>query len=324
MFNSGTARHIGDAVRWNADGFRAALSEAFQDAILNENREVNFFRKLLTEMKNKLENLKLRDLSVTCRVKEIHQKPRVRVRAPRAFQCELADLLVVVKYAIDQSLVERKSLFYQIKLCDLGSFRCKIDSNQLELLSDWPAFEFGRLSNGEPFAFLLEPKTLEFGSFMLMERSPTKGQFVPCRAHFCNISAYGVSPHALAVRRAGPTTVDISCFPYASNAAETFFSHLAFEIGEHHDYNASVKGLVEALYRYLHFDPDPPGEFDGYTRIVNEDEPGFAIIEITVKPGDEFDQTYLRGVVQISPEKKKAAMSSKPGPDPKRMTHHGG
>ncbi|MEY2487740.1 MAG: hypothetical protein QOH39_3388 [Verrucomicrobiota bacterium] len=322
MFNSSIAKHIGDAVRWNADVIRVAVTEAFQNAVTNEQREVNFFRKLLVEIKNNLNNLQLSGLNLSCRIAKTHQKPRVRVQSPRTFQCELADLLVVVKYVVASGLIERKSVLYQVKLCDSGTFRCKIDANQLELLSDWPVFEFGLLSNGGPCRYTAEPKTLEFGSFMLMERAPAKGRFVPCRTHFCNINAYGISPHALAVRRRGSTTVDISHFPYATNAADVFFSHIAFEIGEHHDFNAPVDSLVSALYRHLKLAPDPPDEFEGYTRTVTEEETGFGIIEITIKRGEGFDKDYMRGSTHLPPEKKQKSRDDRP-PDSKRTMRSG-
>lgn len=322
MFNSKTAKYIGDAVRWNADVVRAALADVFQNAIINQQMEVNFFRKFLTEVKNKLDNLQLSSINLSCKVKEIHQKPRVQVQSPRVFQCELADLLVVVKYAIGPNLIERKSVLYQVKLCDSGTLRCKIDPNQLELLSEWPVFEFGLLNSGGPCRYTVEPKTLEFGSYMLMERAPAKGRFVPCRTYFCNINAYGISPHALAVRRRGPTTVDISDFPYAANAADVFFSHIAFEVGEHHDFNAPVNDLVSALYRHLQLAPDPPDEFGGYTRSVREDEPGFGIIEITIKPGEGFERDYMRGGTHVSPEKKVVRRPDR-APEPKRTMQQG-
>ncbi len=323
MFRTRIAERIGDAIRWNAGAFRDAISRAFQNAILNEKKEVSFFRKLLREVKINLDALTSDELRVVCRVKEVHQKPRVKVTTPRTFQCELADLLVVVKYAIDQAATERKSLLYQVKLCDSGTSLCKVDLNQLELLSDWPKFEFGRLGNGGPAVYSLEPKTLEFGSFMLMQRSPGAGQFVPCRTHFCNLNAYGVSPHALAVKRFGSQVVDIASFPYASNAAELFFSHLAFEIGEHHDYNPLIANLVWALYRHLQLDPDPPNEFEGYMRVANEDEPGFAIIEITVNPGKAFDKNSNRGDTRTFPDKK-STKTAVGNANVKRMMKQGG
>jgi hypothetical protein len=157
---------------------------------------------------------------------------------------------------------------------------------------------------------------------MLMERAPAKGNFVPCRTHYCNINAYGISPHALAVRHRGPATVDVSTFPYAANAADAFFSHIAFDVGEHHDFNAPVDALVSALYRHLRLAPDPPDEFAGYTRGVSEEEPGFGIIEITVKRGEDFDKDYMRISARVSPEQKKKTRDDSP-PDSKRKMQYG-
>ena len=117
MFLNSEARAIGDAVRWNANKLRRALGIAFKNAIINERREVAFFRKLLREVKDALETTPLSGLNIRCRTEEIHQKPRVQVCGPHQFRCELADLLVVVKYSFGPRQIERKSLLYQVKLC---------------------------------------------------------------------------------------------------------------------------------------------------------------------------------------------------------------
>ena len=305
MFISTVAKETGDAVRSNADAFRVALADSFERAIVGERWEVRFFRSLLQELKNALSSMKVLGLNVSCRLVETHQKPIVKVTSPRAFGCELADLLVVVKYVLGGGAIERKSLLYQVKLCQGGTFRCQIDGNQLELLSDWPSFEFGRSAQGGPSSYKLSPKTLEFGSFMLMQRAPARGGFIPCRTHFCNLRAYGISPYARAVQRNGPATVDISTFPYATNSADIFFSHLAFEIGEHHDLNSEVAQLVGALYRHIGMDPDPPGEFEGYTKAISEEEMGFAILEITVNSTGDERENALKGSVWKPPGEEK-------------------
>jgi hypothetical protein len=305
MFNSTQAKDIADAVRSNADAFRSALADAFESAIVGENWEVRFFRKLLSNLRDALSSLSVLGLNLNCRLVETHQKPIVKVAQPRTFGCELADLLVVVKYVLGPGEIERKSLLYQVKLCKGGTLQAQIDRNQLELLSDWPDFAFGRAGDGGPVIYHLSPKTLEFGSFMLMERAPSSGSFIPCRTHFCNRLAYGVSPYAQSVRQNGPATVDISTFPYAGNSSEVFFSHLAFEIGEPHYLNSEVAELVGALYRHLGMDPDPPGEFDGYTRAVSEgEEMGFAILEITIKSSGDDRLNELKRASWNPPGKK--------------------
>jgi hypothetical protein len=64
MFTTSKAKTIGDEVRWNADVLRQELCMAFQHAILNESREVSFFRNLLKEVKSVLENVKLPGLNI--------------------------------------------------------------------------------------------------------------------------------------------------------------------------------------------------------------------------------------------------------------------
>jgi hypothetical protein len=324
MFISTVAKDIGDAVRSNADAFRVALADSFEAAIVGEGREVRFFRKLLEDLRSALSSMKILGLNLGCRLVETHQKPIVRVTSPRAFRCELADLLVVVKYVLGDGAIERKSLLYQVKLCTSGTLRCQIDPNQLELLSDWPSFEFGRSAQGGPSSYNLSPKTLELGSFMLMQRTPARGGFIPCRTHFCNLRAYGISPYAREVQRNGPTTVDISTFPYAGNSADIFFSHLAFEIGEHHDLNSEVAELVGALYRHLGMDPDPPGEFEGYTRAVSDEEMGFAILEITINSTGDERENALKGSVWKPPGKKELHTSSYSQPIQQKMHYQSG
>jgi hypothetical protein len=90
----------------------------------------------------------------------------------------------------------------------------------------------------------------------------------------------------MSVQRRGPKDVEISEFPYAMNASEAFFRHLAMEIGEHHMLNPALDELVRALYRHLGLDPDPEGEFEGFVGSPAEDEPGFGMLEITIEQGE--------------------------------------
>jgi hypothetical protein len=288
MFATETAKAISTATKANAVALRQALAEIFENSIVGQRSEVRFFDDLSDNMKRVFDRIRLAGLNLTCRVARTHQKPRVAVDDPVRFRCELADLLVVVKYLIEPGVVERKSLFYQVKLCEDDTSKCKVDPNQLELLTSWPRFRFGRQGAGFT-SYEIRPKTLELGSYMLMLRGPASGTFIPCRGHFCYQRAYGISPCATDVRKEGPLTVDIASFPYAKNAPEVFFSHIAFEIGEPHEFDPELDALVSALYRHLGIEPDPPGEFDGFTREVNpEEEPGFALIELTLKRDEGF------------------------------------
>jgi hypothetical protein len=55
----------------------------------------------------------------------------------------------------------------------------------------------------------------------------------------------------------------------------------------------------------LNIDPDPPGEFEGYTRAVGEDEIGFAILEITVGRSEDDRENAFEGSVWKPPGKRK-------------------
>jgi len=291
MFNSRQAQQIGNEVRQHAQNFLPALWRAFENAIVGERLEVRFFRKLLANIPAELRQLNLPTLNMQVRVAETHQKPIVSVVGPPGFRCELADLLVVVKYDLGGGAFERNSLLYQVKLCDSNTSICTIDQNQLELLTQWPQFEFGLAANGGPVPYHIAPNTLEFGSYMLMLRAPSS-PFHICRScpPWNCLVGYGVSPSASETQINGPTSVDITQLPYALDAASTLFGQFAFALGEHHDFAPSIPPLISALYRHLGLDPDPPGEFEGYTRETHEEEIGFAIVEIKIGPGKQFTE----------------------------------
>ena len=291
MFYSERAKQLGHTVRQHVGSFIPRLADAFAKSIIGEANEVRFFDNLLSEIPLALHQLQTHALDVRVRVARTHQKPRVDVPGPNGFSCELADLLVVVKYDLGGGMIERKSLFYQVKLCDRGTTVCSIDQNQLTLLTAWPAFSFGRKSNGGPITYQVEPRTLEFGSYMLMLRAPDRPILPSWWCYPWSHSCYGVSPYARQVHSAGPLRVDIrGAIPYSQCAAEVFFRHLGFELGEHHDANAGAAALVSAIYRHLKLDPDPPNEFEGFTKQVHpEENPGFALVEITVGPGKQFE-----------------------------------
>lgn len=268
MLLSKEAKNISDLVRRGTQHIRPVLTQAFGTSILSSSSEVIFFRNLINQLSTSVSSLGHLGLNVWCRYAEIHQKPIVRFKRKR---CELGDLLVVVKYHLSNGATEVKSIIYQIKLSQSNSTLCKIDQVQLELLCDWTTFTFGRKATGYN-TFSIKPKTLEFGSFMLEPRSPTPGQNL-------KFGCYGTCPYAELVRNHGGLSVDLSTLPYTRGDASNFFSHIAFEIGEHHQ-NRAVKRLVDTLYRYVGLSPDPPREFEDFSKVVEDD--GFAIIEINL------------------------------------------
>lgn len=272
MFIDDKTKTISTLLRFNSSNIKSGLYNVFENSIIGCSSEIQFLGNLKTNMKSFISSLKISGLSLSCRAEVIHQKPLVSFSSRN---CELGDLLVVVKYHLPSGGFEAKSMIYQVKLTRGNSLICDIKQNQLDLLCDWPQFSFGRASSGGPITYNIRPYTLEFGSFMLEQRNPSAGSYLVGKS-----SCYGICPYAMFVRHIGPNSVKIDNSPYTRGDANHFFSHLIFEIGEHH-VNQPVRDLVDALYRYLGLTPDPPDEFIGYWEEFEDD--GFAIIETNVE-----------------------------------------
>ncbi len=272
MFINDEAKTISTLLRIDSRKIKSRLYSAFENSIVGCNREVQFLQNITAEINSNFNNLNISGLSFSCRTNTIHQKPIVSL--PSGKRCELGDLLVVVKYQLSSGDLEVKSIIYQVKLTQVNSLTCNIDQTQLDLLTSWPSFSFGRASNGGPVTYNINPHTLEFGSFMLEQRNPSPGSYL--RRQY---RSYGICPFAMLVNRIGPNTVDITQFPYTKGDVHNFFSHIIFEIGEHH-INPPAKNLVDALYRHVGLSPDPPDEFNEYQGYTDDD--GFAVIEIKI------------------------------------------
>lgn len=276
MFLSLEAKEVSNVLRQHSAPLRNAIFTAFENAILGCTKEVKFFRELIKELDSRLSQIKISNIKITCRHIEIHQKPIVKTSTGN---CELGDLLIVVKYHLQDFTIEAKSIIYQVKLSDYSSKKCSIDQIQLNLLKNWVPFEFGRKRNGGLQQYFIQPQTLEFGSYMLEPRDPVQGDFIPNKA-----KCYGTCPSAWSVHQEGTRTVDLTSLQYTRGDAQTLLSHLIFEIGEHHN-NRPVQQLIDALYRYAGLSPDPPDEFENFWEEMEED--GFAILEINVFQGEE-------------------------------------
>jgi hypothetical protein len=274
MIKCPESKCISNILRQNSNGLRKKLYTVFEESILSSDGEVQFIQSLVKKLDASLESLRINGLEISCRSKVIHQRPIVIYSDSK---CELGDLLVVVKYHLSSGEIETKSIIYQVKLSRKNSLNCTIDEKQLKLLSKWPEFSFGRAEN----KFNIRPHTLELGSFMLEPRNPKSGCYLSNNRNHC----YGITPYALLVHDIGPRTVNINSFPYTRGDVHNFFSHIVFEIGEHHQ-NKNVKRLIDALYRYAELAPDPPDEFKGYSKKSKKD--GFAIIEINIKKDENI------------------------------------
>lgn len=270
MFKTRKAKLISNLLRQEYREVRYPLQQAFRESVLNATTEVDFFRRLIRALEARLSDVSLPGIVVSCRTAEIHQKPIVRSELGR---CELGDLLVVVKYKWVSQPIEAKSIIYQVKLsADSESTNYHINQTQLELLSRWPTFEFGRTQAGYS-TYSIRPRTLEFGSYMLEPRSPP-------RTYRPKYGCFGACPHAEAVMSIRSSTIDVRNFKYVRGDVSSFFSHIAFEIGEHHS-NRQVSNLIDALYRFADMTPDPPKEFIEFSSEAS-DTATFGIMEITV------------------------------------------
>lgn len=92
----------------------------------------------------------------------------------------------------------------------------------------------------------------------------------------------------------------MSEMPFTLEVSNAIFNHVAFVMGESHAHG-QVQNLVDALYRYVGWAPDPPDEFDGYfTEYKDKPDAGvFVIIETQIALADSND------AAQIKPLKRK-------------------
>jgi hypothetical protein len=283
MFASREAKEVATILGQHSYLLLEEVHTAFEEAVVRCGSEVAFFRSLIQKLEDRLNNLRVPGISFRCRQVEIHQKPIV---SGVFGSCELGDLLVVVKYHLVDFSVEAKSIIYQAKMCDRGSHSCSIDQTQLELLRNWPPFEFGRKRGGSRHLYTIQPKTVEFGSYMLEPRGADPGDYLYRRTPFWPgphpyywWRSYGICPTAIQCQNEGPNRIDLRRFAPFMPDAWSIVDQILFNRGEHHS-NSPVATLVNALYRYVGLDPDPPDEFEGFWKVPEDD--GFAVLEINV------------------------------------------
>lgn len=281
MFLSDQAKAISIAIQSKAQRIRGALRQAFRDSILGVQTETRFLDSFLTQIDAAMQGVHLEGFYFGVNAAKIHQRPIVSF-PDGSSGCELGDLLVTVKYWLTSHKYEAKSILYQVKLCEGTSLNCRIDQTQLHLLHSWPPFLFGRKSAGVQ-RYDIKPKTLEFGSYLLLRRNPTASDFANAYAKY-----YGMAPSARRVAASGPTVVRLTRLPYTLGDVSAFYNHLAFLAGEHHQ-NRRVAALVGSLHRYVGLASDPPDEFEEFRG--NAEEGAFAAVVIDVKSG-----THQRGV----------------------------
>lgn len=298
MFVSKYAKQLSQALKREGRDIFTEVHQSFENAVVGNTREVDFLRVLIKEMSARCGNMTIPGATITSRFAEIHQKPIVET--PN-YRCELGDLLVVVKYRLLDHTTESKSILYQVKLSDTTRTKYKIDQNQLDLLTNWPEFAFGRAIHGPKNKFRIAPNTAEFGSYLLAPRNPEKGQTLAWEADIPAVlgigtgslpPTYGVCPTALQCQALGPRSVKVDEKMLDVLAdVDAFLSHLCFQIGESHT-NVGVKNLISALYRYADLEPDPPHEFDDFSSEESRDVQ-FSVLELCVV--QKFDQEASTG-----------------------------
>ena len=296
MFRTKTAKIVSTVIRSNPRSVQSAIADTIKTAVLGAD-EVPFIKRFEAEWPNRIETA-IQGLGLQCKCDAIsvHQKPQVWFNDSSAsrVRCELGDILLVVKYVVGPGQFEAKSVIYQAKMTDTKHpTKCKINQRQLELLRDWPAFELGRNSQGQAVPYVLNPTTTEFGSYMLMRRRPNIGEYVSLYRQ-----DYGVAPNALQVSTAGPNTVDITTIPHTLLVKSALFNQVAFIHGEPH-VGYGIQRLINTIYRYVGWKPDPPDEFMGYIGNNSEGEGAFLVVQVTIGLEEASDWLHLQRPQQI-------------------------
>lgn len=264
---------ISHLIRQSVRPIRKAMYDAFEKAVIGKATEKVYLAQFAPALAKLFGSITVPGIAFSARHAVTHAKPKVSFPGG---PCELADLLVVVKYHTPTGTAAARSILYQIKMSQKGRpTKYDIDQKQLKLLSTWPTFSFGLKADASRAQYSITPTTLEFGSYMLEPRDAVKGDI-----HTNKSRCYGVCPYATQVAAVGAHTVGMNSLKYNRGDVQNFFSHLAFEIGEPHT-TAGVKNLIEALFRHVGLAPDPPDEFEGFYAEPPED--GFAVLEVNVK-----------------------------------------
>ncbi len=278
MFLSKEAMTIAAILQAHATDIRDDIADAIELSVVGR-AEVPFLTELADYLPAVLQqSLTRAGVAANVRVRKVHQSPQVDYKnaVGKDVRCELADLLMVVKYFVPSG-IEAKSIFHQVKSADGKGNSCKIDEVQLELLHQWPPLKFGRAAHGGPQPYHVMPWMPEFGSYMLMRRAPAKGGVISAVR-----PAYGVSPTAWRVEDSGPARVDLTTLPYTLMVQSALLNQIVFESGEPH-HHGNVDQLINAVYRYIGWQPDPPEEFYGYLKDCQQKKDCvFVVIEVRV------------------------------------------
>lgn len=251
--------------------------------IAKTHREVEYFREFFYSFQNFINSYKIPGIDFVCKAKEIHRKPIVQMLD--STRCELGDYFINVKYMSNGRLLGKKLIIYQFKI---GNGKWNIDQKQLKLMKDWPTFAFGRSASGVK-SYNLHPKTVELGSYWLVDSSCF------CSRGFYSSGFYSSGFYGSGFYSSGGLSSALDIYNYQHNnrlgnheaqkirlCGETgLISQLGWKSGELIEKDSDLSDFLDALYRYIGFDPDPPDEFDGFT--TKEGSGSFGGVEIIAK-----------------------------------------
>lgn len=271
MFPDNVSKRISSIIRNDWLKLWEKVYEIQDNAIKNTNNEVEYFREFFNNLKDYFESQPIARLSVECQTKEIHQKPKVKFGKGK--NPELGDYFINVKYYDNRKLLGKKFIIYQFKIADKTKPRWKIDQIQLELLRDWPEFQLGKKSMGYN-SFILIPKTKEFGSYWLSQRT--------AESHFWGLDIVSSAMDISLFQNKNHIENLIPLLIYPNSGTTALILQLMWFYGEFVERNTKIDDFIETLYRYVGFAPDPPNEFDEFSTESN-DETAFWGIEIIVR-----------------------------------------
>jgi hypothetical protein len=240
-------------------------------ALTNTKYELDYFRQFFPGLQSFLNHFSIPGVTFACRTQEIHGKPLVSYGNRKT--CELGDYFIIIKYLYRGTIIGKKGIIYQFKRTHKKYW--SIDQKQLTLLKDWPTFSFGRTLH-KTNSFNLRPSQTEFGSFALISNP----------SHRLRSHVIGTAFDIFNIQNQNKILVSdyYKFFPYS---IFSYVKLLSWEIGEPILPNTDIADLINALYRYVDWQDDPPEEFIQFERKGEKKE--FWAVEITVNY--EFDKS---------------------------------
>jgi hypothetical protein len=184
--------------------------------------------------------------------------------------CELGDYFINVKRYGTNGIIDRRLVIYQFKYGN-HSGKWTIDPVQLELLSRWPQFRFGKLGFDDK-SYNLRPQTKDMGSYWFVQRNS--------RYYNQVCSAYDVA-HVLTSKGGRNIITEDVCHYYPHISSIAILLQMMGRYGEPIENNTDIEDFLHALYRITGLEKDPPDEFSGFSQ--ETENKSFWGTEISIK-----------------------------------------